>query len=47
MHTYHNVNSLVAEKELAEAQNQPQADQSGLNQSHVVVKHRSASLFPI
>lgn len=43
MHSY----SLVPEQELAVAQNEPQADQSGLNQSHVVVKHRSGFLFPI
>lgn len=47
MHSYHSINGRVPEQDLAVAQNQPQADQSGLNQVHVVVKHRSGSLFPI
>lgn len=45
MHSRRDANVLVPEQAVAE--NQEQADQSGLNQSHVVVKLRSWFLFTI
>lgn len=45
VHSYRDANVLVPERAVAE--HQEQADQSGLNQSHVVVKLRSWSVFTI
>lgn len=45
MHSRRHARVLVPEQAVAE--NQDQAEQSGLNQSHVVVKLRSWVLFTI